>query len=110
MNFGDVGQQYGGAVFTEANRDGTQIVLALNIARCADHIFSFGHFDDAATGFLIAALNCHPNMRKRYAVGAQTVRVSDNLILAHHAANRGDFGNALYGLQFVAQEPILDAA
>ena len=41
---------------------------------------------------------------------AELVRVDDDLVLAHHAADRRNLGDAGHGLQFVLQEPVLDAA
>src|SRR3546814_5038519 len=51
---------------------------------------------------------CHP--RRRYAKGGELLRIDDDLILAHHAADARDLGDARNRFEFEAQEPVLEAA
>jgi hypothetical protein len=41
------------------------------------------------------------------AVGGQLVGIEHDLVLAHHAADGGDFGHVGHGLEFVLEEPVL---
>ena len=41
---------------------------------------------------------------------AQLVRIEHDLILAHHAADGGDFGDVRHRLQFELQEPVVERA
>jgi hypothetical protein len=43
-------------------------------------------------------------------IGPQPVRVEDDLVLAHHAADRGGLGDVRQRLQLVLEEPVLDRA
>ncbi len=44
----------------------------------------------------------------RDAIGAQPVRLQNDLVLAHRAAERRDLCNIWHGLELIFQEPILD--
>ena len=94
----------------DAERDRAQVLQALHVAAHADHVLGLGHLDHRAARFLVALLDRHAHVRQRQAVGAQLRRVDDDLVLLDHAADRGDFGDARHGTQFVFQEPILQRA
>ena len=93
-----------------AQRYAAKIRQRSEITRCADHILRFAHLDDRAAGFLIARLNCPDNLRMRHTQRGHTIWVENDLVLLDHAANARDFGDPGYGLQLVAQEPVLQAA
>ncbi|MNJ31979.1 hypothetical protein D3C77_266340 [compost metagenome] len=101
-------QQQGGAAHIGAEGDLLQILHALQIAACAHHVLRFRHLDDGGAGLLIAQLDGGFDKGDRDAVGAQLVRIDPHLILAHHAADCGDFGDAIDGLQLVLEEPVLE--
>ena len=50
------------------------------------------------------------HLRQRDAVGAHLDRVDVDLVLLDVAADRGDLGNALDGVELVADVPVLDRA
>ena len=90
--------------------DESKVVDAFDITRSADHVFLLGHLDHPAAAFLIAALDGFADTGKRDGEGAQPVRIRDNLVLPHHAADRGDLGHTLDRLQLGALRLRLVAA
>ena len=109
-DLGHVGQHDRRAAGVDAERDPLQVFYAFEITGGADHVLGLAHLDHRAAGFLVAGANRCLDSGERQAECAQLVRIDDDLVLAHHAANRCDLGNPGHGLEFVLQEPVLQAA
>ena len=109
-NLGHVGQDEGRTLVVDAKRYGGEIFDTLQVARGTNHVLGLTHFDDRAAGLLVTVPDRLLEAGKRHAESAQLVRVDDNLVLAHHAADRRHFGDAMHRLQFILEEPVLQAA
>ena len=106
---GDVLQQHRRAVLGP-ERDLLQVLDALEVAMATDDVFGFGHLDRAAADVHVAGANGVTDLRERDAVGAQALRIDDDLVLLREAADAGDLGHAGRLGDLVAGEPVLDRA
>ena len=79
-------------------------------AAAADHLLVSGDLEHAAAGVLVRRAHGGHHLRERDAERAQPVRIDLHLVLAHEAADRGDFGHARHARERVAQVPVLEAA
>src|SRR3546814_10132259 len=79
-----------------------EVVERFQIAARADDIFGFGEFEAAAAAFLVGAFERVCHLRRRYAKGGELLRIDDDLILAHHAADARDLGAARNRFEFEA--------
>ena len=107
-NPGNIANQHRNALLRRLYRDIFEILQRIDVAGGADHVLGLRHLDHPTAGFHIAAPDGIAHPGQRYVVGAQLVRVHHHLILAHHAADGGDFRDALDGLQLVLQKPVLN--
>ena len=107
---GDIAQAHRHAIGAEPQRDGVEVLERAQIARSANHVLGFAHFDHGAAGFAIGPAHGVGDAGLADAVSRHSLGIEHDLVLADHAADRGDFGHAGNGLQFKAQEPILQAA
>ena len=67
-------------------------------------------FEHGAAGLLVGRHQRLPDAGVRDPVGRQPGRIEHHLVLAHHAAHAGDFSHVGYGLELIAQEPVLQSA
>jgi hypothetical protein len=65
-------------------------------------------FDDVAAHVAVAPHHGVHHRREGDAVGAQTVRVDVDLVLAHYPPDAGHLGHAGHGVELVADVPVLD--
>ena len=91
-------------------RDGGEVLEAREIAAHAHHVLGLAQLDHRAAGLAVGALHRLDHAPVRDAVGAQALGVEHDLVLAHHAAHRGDLGDVGDRLELVAQEPVLQRA
>ena len=78
-----------------------EIIKAVQVARSAHHIFSLPQFQHGTPRFLVGFLQRFNHAGMRDVVGSQLVRVKHHLVLAHHAAYRGNLRNVGHGFKFV---------
>ncbi len=105
----DIGQRHGHAARGRLDRQRAEIVEIGEIAAGADDIFGLGLLDDRTPSFLVAALDRVDHRLMRDAVGDQLIGIEQDLILPDHPADRSHFAHAGYGLQLIAEEPVLQA-
>ena len=101
LNGRDIAQQHRGALLRDIDRDGLQVIDAAQITARADHVLGLGKFQHRATDLAVGCLDRVADFHQRDAVGTQFLRIDYDLVLAHHAADRGDLGHAGHGLQLV---------
>ncbi len=87
-----------------------EVVERLQVARRAHHVFGFAELEHRAAGLLIGLADRIDHLRVRDAVRGELVGIEHDLILAHHAADRSDFGDIGHRLQLVPQKPVLQRA
>ena len=105
-----VAQLHRNATVGGRQRDCPEVVERLQVPGGAHHVLGFTEFEHRAATLAVGLLHGVDHAVVRDAVGAQLVREEDDLVLAHHAADRGHFGHVRHGLQLVLQEPILQRA
>src|SRR3546814_18854271 len=91
-------------------RHAPEIVQGAERAAVAHHIVGAAHLDDRAPGFLIGAADRVDNLAVGDPETGELHRIEHHLIFLDHAADAGDLGDAGPGLQFEAQEPVLERA
>ena len=106
----DITQSYRHTACRGPQRDAAKISQIAEVAGSTDHIFRLSHLDDRAARFLVRRADRGDDFGMGDAQRSHAIRVEHDLILLHHAADAGDFGDAGHSLQFVAQEPVLQAA
>jgi len=87
-----------------------KILQIAEIARGAYHIFGLTHLHNRPAGFLIGRLDRADNFPMRHPERSHAVGIEYDLILFHHPAHTGDLGYAGNGLEFIAQEPVLQTS
>ena len=106
---GDVPEQHRRAV-TGLEHDIAEVVDAPQIALAADDVFELGQFDGAAADIGIAGADRVAHLRHGDAEIAHALRIENDVVLPHEAADAGDLGDALRLGQREFQVPVLDRA
>ena len=87
-----------------------EIIDALHESDASDDEPRATRFDDVAADVEIAVAHRGDDRTQGQAVRLQPVRIDIDLVLLHESTDRGDLCDARYGIQLVADEPILKAA
>src|SRR5207248_5089786 len=87
--------------------DAAEVLERLELTRSADHVLCFGKLEHRAAGLLVRVLDRADDLAVWDVERAQALRIEHYLVLAHHAAQRCDFGHVRHGLELVLQEPVL---
>ena len=90
--------------------DAAEVFERAEVTRSADHVLCFGKLEHRAAGLLVRVLDRADDLAVRDVERAQALRIEHHLVLAHHAAQRCDFGHVRHGLELVLQEPVLQRA
>ena len=106
----DILEEHGRAAFGHLHRNRAEIVERFEIAARAHHVLGLRQLDHRAAGLLIGAADGGDHFAERKVVGLQARRIDDHLVLAHHAADRGDFRDIGQRLQLVFEKPVLQRA
>ena len=88
--------------------DRLQVPQFPHVAAAAHHVLAFGHLDQAAADVRVRLLDRPPHDRQGKTVGPEPDRVHLDLVLAHEAADRRDFGDSFDREQAVLQVPVLE--
>ena len=107
LNARDIGQTYRYPGVGRHQWNLAEVVERFQITRRAHHVFGFPEFQYRSAGFLIRLFHRVDHLAMRDVVSAHLVRVEHDLILAHHAADAGDFRYVWHGFQFVLEKPVL---
>ncbi len=110
LNARDVGKQHRDAALGDENRNAAEVVERLEIAPRTDHVLGLGQLDHRSAGFAIRVADRRDHLSERQVVGLEPRRVDDDLVLAHHAADRRNLGDVRDRLQLVLEEPVLERA
>ena len=108
LDRGHVAQAHRDAA-ARGQRDVAEVVQRLQVAAGAHHVFGLGQLQHRAAALLVAGQQRIAHLLVGDAVGDQLVRVEHHLVLPHHAADAGHLGHVGQALQFVLQEPVLQA-
>ena len=87
--------------------DAAEVLERAEVTRSADHVLRFGKLEHRAAGLLVRVLDRADDLAVWDVERAQALRIEHYLVLAHHAAQRCDFGHVRHGLELVLQEPVL---
>ena len=90
--------------------DVAQVIEAPQTTGDADHVARLRHLQRSGPGLAVGALHGLHQIGEGQLVGAQHLGVDDHLVLLDHAADGGDLGDPGQGLEFVLEEPVLEAA
>ncbi len=107
---GDVSQPHRHAAGSGADWHGAEVVELGEVAVGADHVFGLAQLQHRTAGLLVGTLDRFDDLTVGDAVGGELHRVEHHLVLTNHAADAGHLGDAGQALEFVAQEPVLQAA
>ena len=109
-DLGDVLEQQRCAVAIYPQGNGLEVGHALQVTTDTHHVFRLRHLHHRCANFLVAAGDGVLDMTQRNVERAQFVRVHCHLVLPDHASHRRHFRNSGHTLQFIFQEPVLQAA
>ncbi|MCY1227425.1 hypothetical protein D3C81_1002730 [compost metagenome] len=110
LDDGDIAEPHRDAGLAGHQRDLPEVVECLQVPAGADHVLRFSQLQHRAAGFLVGPLERRQHPGLRQVVGAQPIRPQHDLVLLHHAAQRGNLGNVGQRFQLEAQEPVLQRA
>ena len=105
---GDVADPNRGPLCIHADGDLFDVLDGLDVSQPPDHVFGLGHFHEPAADIAVGAHDGLPDGGNGYVVGKQCVGVHDHLVLLDVSADRRHFGDTGYGLQRIAQVPVLN--
>ncbi len=86
------------------------VLLALQVAATPHHVFLLGELHHPPADVAVGGADGLRDCIERDAVAGQAQRIDGDLVLAHEAADAGDFGHALRLGELVAHVPVLQAA
>src|SRR6266403_3222704 len=93
--------------FTDGERNASEILKRLQVARCPDHVLRLAQLDNGAARLLVRALHRIDHLAVWNVVGTQSIWIENDLVLPNHAADARHFGDIRHCLELVLEKPVL---
>src|SRR5882762_8201322 len=86
--------------FTDGERNASEILKRLQVARCPDHVLRLAQLDNGAARLLVRALHRIDHLAVWNVVGTQSIWIENDLVLPNHAADARHFGDIRHRFRY----------